>query len=151
MKLIKLIFVCIALLTAANSLDAAGSPTLNWRTNYEEALNESKQSSKPIVLFFTGSDWCGWCNKLESEVFDTQAFQDLAGDKFIFVKLDYPMYAPQDPRLASQNKQLQKKYNIRSYPTLVVLDRNQQQIGLTGYKAGGGRAYAAHVLEMVKN
>lgn len=150
MKTFFSFIMCIMLLTASKALDAAETTQkLNWSTNYEEAVNQSKSTGKPIILFFTGSDWCGWCNKLEDEVFDTRAFQENAGNKFVFLKLDYPLYTTLDPRTTAQNKELQKKYGIRSYPTLILLDADQQQIGTTGYKPGGGKTYASHVLKMV--
>lgn len=150
MKFLTTFFMCMMLLVIAQKAHAAQTThNLPWLTNYEEAVSLSKSTSKPIVLFFTGSDWCGWCNKLEEEVFDTQAFQESAGNKFIFLKLDYPLYTSLDPRTNAQNKQLQKKYDIRSFPTLVLLDTDQQKIGTTGYKPGGGKIYATHVLKMV--
>jgi len=119
-------------------------------TNYEEAVESAKQGSKPLVLFFTGSDWCGWCNKLEEEVFDDAEFAKLAGDKYVFLKLDFPLYAAQSPQLNAQNKQLQKKYEIKSYPTLVLIDaRDQKQIGVTGYRPGGSKQYVQHLQKMV--
>ena len=77
----------------------AGNSQLRWHNNYQEALDLAKRTSRPVVLFFTGSDWCGWCNKLEKEVLDTADFQQNAGDKMIFVKLDYPMKTLQSPWL----------------------------------------------------
>ena len=152
MKFLSSIFLCMILLSIPQNVNAgATSHTLGWLTNYEEAVNKSKATSKPIVLFFTGSDWCGWCNRLEEEVFDTQAFQQAAGDKFVFLKLDFPLYTQLDAHTNAQNKQLQKKYDIRSYPTIILLDSDQQQIGMTGYKPGGGKTYAAHVLKMVND
>lgn len=126
--------------------------SIRWFTNYEEALNESKNTSKPLILFFTGKDWCVWCNKLEKEVFDTQEFAAQAGNSFVFLKLDFPSQSALPPQQNAQNKQLQKKYNVRSFPTLIVLDSTgQQQIGTTGYRSGGGAAYAAHLKKMVND
>ncbi|MFN4173818.1 MAG: thioredoxin family protein, partial [Parachlamydiaceae bacterium] len=124
---------------------------LAWQTNYQSALSQAKSSGKPIVLFFTGSDWCGWCKKLEQEALNTPEFKQLAGDKFIFVLLDFPMNKPSDPTLVEQNKQLQQRYNIKGYPTLIILDKDGQQIGSTGYRAGGARAYAEHLLKIVQD
>ena len=124
---------------------------INWMTNYEEALNLSKSSSKPIVLFFTGSDWCGWCTKLEQESLGTPEFAQAAGDKFIFVKLDFPVNSTLPPAVAAQNKQLQKKYNVRGFPTLIILDGQQNQIGTSGYHPGGGRAYADHLSKIISD
>lgn len=151
MKFLQSICLFVMLLGTTQGLNAAPVKSLNWLTNYEEAVNQSKATSKPIVLFFTGSDWCGWCNKLEEESFDTQAFRESAADKFVFLKLDFPLYKSLDARTSAQNKQLQKKYDVRSYPTIVILDSNQQKIGMTGYKPGGGKNYAAHMLKIVND
>ena len=124
---------------------------LAWQTNYQSALSQAKSSGKPIVLFFTGSDWCGWCRKLEEEALNTPEFNQLAGDKFIFVLLDFPMNKPTDPKIVEQNKQLQQRYNIKGYPTLIILDKDGQQIGSTGYRAGGAKSFAEHLLKIVQD
>lgn len=141
-----LLLFCISTLNAAN----AHANGIKWITNYEEAIDLGKSSSKPVILFFTGSDWCGWCNKLEEEVFDTQEFASLAGNKYVFLKLDFPLYAPQPQQLSAQNKQLQKKFNITSYPTIVIFDaQTQQQIGTTGYRPGGSLQYSQHLQKLI--
>lgn len=141
---------CLTLLCCIVGLQADSSQ-LNWQTNYEQAVNEAKASNKPILLFFTGSDWCGWCKKIDSEVFNTPEFANAAGDKFIFVKLDFPVATPNPPNIDAQNKSLQKKFDIRGFPTIVLLDGNQQQIGVTGYRPGGGTSYADHLLKMIQD
>lgn len=127
----------------------SGLEAVQWQTNYQGALEQSKSSGKPIVLFFTGSDWCGWCTRLEDESLSTKEFSNAAGDKFIFVKLDYPLYTTIDPKISSQNKELRKKYDIRSFPSLIVIDADGRQMGVTGYRPGGGGEYAKHLLKLV--
>lgn len=131
---------------------AEASPAkLNWVTNYEEALNTAKSEKKPLLLFFTGSDWCGWCHKLENEVLDTMDFSDAAASKFVFVMVDFPMKKAQDPKLAQQNKELQKKYDVKGFPTVILIDAQQNQIGVTGYRPGGAKAYVDHLMKMVND
>jgi protein disulfide-isomerase len=148
-----LTFFCSILLSGTSCLSATEGTLnghVNWLTNYEEAVSQAKASSKPIILFFTGSDWCSWCTKLEQESLDTAEFVQNAGDKFIFVKLDFPLNTTLPPLIASQNKELQKRFNIRGFPTLVILDSQQQnQIGTIGYRAGGGKMYSDHLSKMV--
>jgi protein disulfide-isomerase len=125
---------------------------LRWFTNYEEAVGQARATSKPLVLLFTGTDWCTWCKKLEQEALDTPEFAEAAGNRFLFVKLDFPLYSPQDPQLKAQNKQLQQKFDVRSFPTIILFDAQQnQQIGTTGYRPGGGRQYADHLLKMLND
>ena len=128
---------------------AQSSGRINWQTNYDEALRLSKSSSKPVVLFFTGSDWCSWCKKLEQEALHTPEFADAAADKFIFVLLDFPMNTTLPADLTAQNKKLQKQFEIQGFPTLVILDSQQKKIGSAGYRPGGGKAYAQFLLKLV--
>lgn len=130
---------------------ATTASKLNWMTNFNDASALAKKEKKPLVLFFTGSDWCGWCHKLENEALSTGEFYDAAGDKFIFVLLDFPLKSPLDAKTTAQNKELQRKYGVQGFPTIVLLDDNLQKIGQTGYQAGGGRAYAEHLKKMVES
>lgn len=132
-------------------LFASMEPQINWYTNYDSAVKEAQSTSKPLVLFFTGSDWCIWCNKLESEALDTREFINRVGDKFIFVKLDYPRTGYKDAESNTINGQLLKKYSIQGYPTLVVINSKEQNLGTTGYLPGGGTVIADKLLSMVKN
>lgn len=148
------IFLSLCLLWIAPLLEGASSTQtskLNWQTNYEEAVSQSKSGKKPLLLFFTGSDWCGWCHKLENEVLLTTDFSDAVGDKFIFVMVDFPLRSPLEPKLLAQNKELQKKYDVKGFPTIVLLDEQQQQIGVSGYRPGGATSYAEHLLKMIQD
>lgn len=122
-----------------------------WLTNYEEAVKQSRNQSKPMLVFFTGTGWCPACSKLEQEVFDTQSFAELAADKYIFLKLDFPQDKSLiDGQTAAQNKHLLKKFDVRSFPTVLLLEpKNQVEIGITGYRPGGPRQYASHLSRMV--
>jgi protein disulfide-isomerase len=152
----KFTFIFCSLICIFSSLTQAQTPgaraTIQWQTNYEQAVQQSKATNKPLILFFTGSDWCGWCNKLDEEALETIEFADTIANKFIFVKLDFPLYSNQDPQAKAQNKELQQRFDVRSFPTIVVVDPKQnQQIGVTGYRPGGGKLFAEHLLKMVND
>lgn len=150
----KLVFFICAIVTMGSCILYANNVPANvkWHTNYDEAVKESKSDSKPLLLYFTGSDWCGWCTKLEDEALDTAEFADSAANKFIFVKLDYPLYVNQDIAIKDQNKQLQQKFDVRCFPTIIILDpKDNQQIGITGYRPGGGKPFASHLNRLVND
>ncbi len=120
--------------------------SVQWLTNYEEAVKASKSEKKPIVMLFTGSDWCSWCTKLEEEALSSAEFAKDAGNNFIFLKLDFPLNSSQAPEVKAQNKQLQHKFDVRSFPLVVVYDpTTDKKIGSTGYRAGGGKSYADYL------
>ena len=143
------VLVTLILLPTAALLTGAphskGGHHLPWTTDYSQALERSKAEGKPVVLFFTGSDWCSYCTRLENEVLETASFIDSVKDKYIFVELDFPEHNPIAADLKAQNKKLQEKYGVRSYPTIIIVDGNGQKLVQTGYKEGGGKFYASHL------
>jgi thioredoxin-related protein len=105
---------------------------LNWTTSYDNAAAESKRTGKPILAFFTGSDWCGWCSRLQNEVFKQPQFGTWA-EKLVLLELDYPKYKPLPPALLGQNARLKTKYGITGYPTILFLDADGRVLGRSGY------------------
>lgn len=130
-----------------NSLEAN---TIGWMDSYDEGVQQSTDQSLPMALFFTGSDWCTWCHKLEDEALDTPEFAEAAGDKFVFVKLDYPMKTKQSDEMIIQNRELQQKFDVKSFPTMILVAPDGRTIGVTGYRPGGGQGYADHLIEMAQ-
>lgn len=145
----KFLILLYAVLVSFNLSAEHGQSRINWITNYEEALNQSNANSKPILLLFTASDYCPWCVKLDSEVFQTEEFANAAADKFIFVMLDNPSNGKLPANLLAQNQQLKKQYRVKGFPTVILINGKGQKIGETGYKQGGGKQYAEHLLKMV--
>jgi protein disulfide-isomerase len=120
-----------------------------WLTDMNKAIAISKEENKPIFLFFTGSDWCGWCIRLQNEVFKTPEFTTWAKEKVVLVELDFPRRKQLEETLRNQNNQLQQLFQVRGYPTVwftkegVGVDgkTSLEQIGSTGYVAGGPTAW----------
>ncbi len=140
-------YVCFFILLSCLSSLSLYAEGIYWQTNYDSALAEAKQTKKPVLLLFTMSEGCTYCTKLKEEALDTKEFAEKAENRFVFVKLDYN--AP-TPELRAQHDQLQRKYNIRGYPTIIILDpKEERQIGVTGYRPGGGRQYADHLLQFI--
>lgn len=112
-----------------------------WMTDMDAAMKLSAKTGKPILADFSGSDWCGWCVKLDREVFSKKAFKDFAKDNLILVLLDFPRSKPMSAKLKKQNAALAAKYGIRSYPTVLLLDSKGKVIVKTGYRRGGPQGY----------
>jgi protein disulfide-isomerase len=108
-----------------------------WTTDYEAALATASGSNRKILLFFTGSDWCGPCKRLDGEILGTVEFLDYARENLVLVKLDFPKHMEQSDQLKAQNAQLAERYKIRGYPTVVVLNSSGEPLGTIGYMRGG--------------
>lgn len=121
---------------------------LTWQTDMNKAMELSKKEKKPLLLFFTGSDWCGWCMRLQKEVMKTPEFTKWANDNVILVELDFPRNTPQSPEIKKQNMELQQTFAIQGYPTVWFVNAskkdgkiNLEKLGSTGYVAGGPNAW----------
>jgi protein disulfide-isomerase len=128
---------------AADSQPAAKpqQPKPLWVTNYDKAMEQAKAEKKIVLLNFTGSNWCGWCIRLKNEVFNTPEFKAFAEQNLICVELDFPRGIQQAPELKAQNQKLQQKFQIRGYPTIVILDSDGKHLGNMGYQQGGPKAW----------
>ncbi len=109
----------------------------DWTTDVRAAISQAQAQKKHIFLFFTGSDWCGWCKRLNHEILSTDEFQRYASDKLVLVKLDFPRYHPIPEDVKAQNEQLASHFKIRGYPTVIVLDGSGKPLGELGYQEGG--------------
>ena len=112
-----------------------------WFQSYEQAVVAAQASGKPILVDFTGSDWCGWCIRLDQEVFAQPEFREWAQNRVILLKVDLPRQTPQPPALKQQNENLRDKYQIDSYPTILFVDPQGNKIGRTGYEQGGPQVW----------
>src|SRR5215213_4076122 len=92
-----------------------------WSDEYETALAQAKKENKKILLDFTGSDWCGWCKKLDAEVFSQPEFKEYAAKKLVLVEVDFPRGFKLPEATKKQNDALQSKYRIQGFPTIVLL------------------------------
>jgi thioredoxin-related protein len=141
--------IIVALLLFAGSF-AADAQELVWETNVTKAMAISTETKKPLLLFFTGSDWCGWCIRLQKEVLKTPEFAAWAKENVVLVELDYPRKAPQTDDIKKQNNELQMAFGIQGFPTIILANAttkegkvNFEGIGSTGYVAGGPSAWLA--------
>lgn len=136
-------------LCAVLTLVGVNAAELEWQTDLPKAQTQAKTEKKLVMLDFTGSDWCGWCIKLNKEVFSQPAFAEYAKKNLVAVEVDFPHKKKLSAAQKQANDALAKKYQIQGYPTIIVLDSDGQKIGQLEYKPGGPKAFIA-ALEKLK-
>lgn len=114
---------------------------LDWSTDYNAALAKAKAENKKVFVFFTGSDWCGWCIRLQKEILMTAEFSQYAREKLVLVELDFPRNKPQPAAVKQQNRSLAQKMGVEGYPTVIVLNSSGKQVGKMGYQQGGPKPF----------
>ena len=135
--------------TSTAKKQAASGPNaaenLTWQTDYTAALAQAKAENRQVFLFFTGSDWCSWCMRLNKEILSTAEFARYAKEKLVLVEVDFPKKERQPATLKSQNAKLAKLYHIEGYPTVIVLDSSSKKIDELGYQEGGPKPFIDHL------
>ncbi len=135
------------MLVAASSVSLAGD---GWLTNWEQAKAKAKADKKPILINLTGSDWCGWCIKLEKEIFSQKAFKDFAAENLVLMEADFPKKKELPAELKKQNAALEKEYLAGGYPTVYLLDAEGKKLSEDlGELKGGTDAYIAKLKELL--
>ena len=130
----KIVLSCLLLVGSVFFVNAQDSIevkyTVNWEQNFSKAEKIAKKKDKSLLIFFTGSDWCGPCKMLVEDFFETEQFKSIA-DK------DLVLYEANNPRnkdlvtdaQREDNLKLGSKFNVSSYPTIIVLNSKGKEIG----------------------
>jgi thioredoxin-related protein len=90
-----------------------------WSDDLDKALEKAKAEKKPVLVEFTGSDWCPPCIAMRKNVFTKKEFVTAASKKFILVELDFPKG---NEELSKKNEPMAQKYKIEGFPTVILLD-----------------------------
>ncbi len=142
----------LAFLKMAKPMEDPGS---QWIEDISIAKAKAAYFGKDILMDFTGSDWCGYCIKLENQVFSQAAFKEKASQSFVFVKLDFPRRKKQLAHIVAQNNRLSAefsaKYGLQGYPTLYLATAEGTPYGRAGYVPVTAKEYADGLVEMRKN
>src|SRR6476661_6350321 len=96
-----------------------------WQTDFEKATVVAKESHHPILLYFSGSDWCGPCIRLRKEIFGSDPFMNMADTTLVLVNADFPRSSKHqlEKSLQHQNDKLASLYNeAGKFPLTVLID-----------------------------
>jgi thioredoxin-related protein len=139
------LFLLLALCAACQ----VRSENLEWFTDAEAAQAKAKEENKLVLLDFTGSDWCIWCQRLKRNVFDDPEFAQYAKSKLVLVEVDFPQHKTLSEARQQANARLQNSHHINSYPTIILLDSDGKQVARMGYVFGGASSFIAKLEKKV--
>lgn len=139
----------LTLLAASPAVLAAGGGE-GWYDDFDKALAAAKEQKKDLLVDFTGSDWCGWCIKLDEEVFSHEVWKEGVKDDYVLVALDFPSTDEVKAKVPNpeRNEELKNKFGIRGFPTILLMTSDEDVYGQTGYQRGGPEKYLEHMEEL---
>jgi len=79
MKLVSKIFLFV-LLSSFNV----------WQPDFSTAKKIAKEKHQPILLSFSGSDWCIPCIRMRKDIFDNKSFLQMADSTLVLYNADFP-------------------------------------------------------------
>ncbi len=147
-KNILIVLMSVVMILACGT--SGSGAELKWEGNLEQALEKAAAEGKVVLVNFTGSDWCGWCIKLKDEVFKKKEFIEYAKSDLILVELDFPRAVQQTEETKQYNAALMKEYEVRGFPTIILLSGDGEILLRTGYQPGGAASYVKHLRDAVK-
>ena len=148
-KIFSLVVLFATLSITGFAQDLANYKAKNegWHTQIEVAYAESQETGKPIMANFTGSDWCGWCKRLDKSVFIHKEFKDWAAKNVVLLELDFPRRKQVPSEIQRQNADLQRAFQVRGFPTVWLFDLTKDDAGQFNVNALGKTGYTKTVAE----
>jgi len=142
------LLVCVSVFSQGESNTSIHNANI-WEKDYSKAKLKAKKQDKPLLIFFTGSDWCGPCKKLVSDFFESDRFKKLASDKFVLYEADFPRNRDLiSKKQRSDNNSLKIKYNVQAYPTIMLVNGNGDVLGRRkGYNLMRDPSYHFELIE----
>lgn len=134
---------------AVNTLKKGVEPG-KWTQDLASAKKYAQEKNLPIMVMFTGSDWCFWCKLMDKDVFAGDAFSKWAKDKLVLVTIDYPKDKTKVPaEYVDRNQQLGREFHVQGVPSYVFLKPDgKTEIGRLG--AGRDKTTQSFIAEVNK-
>ena len=152
MKSIKVVLVVLFAIGLMSMKLNSLSESDNWLKSIEEAKVLALDQQKPILLVFSGSDWCRPCIMQHQRVFGSDKFKEYAQENLILVQVDFPKKKDNVLPEAQQahNGALAQKFNPKGYfPTNVIIDGEENELGRFGFQ-GNPDQFIAQVEAKIK-
>lgn len=102
-----------------------------WQAKLDKAQEESKLTGLPILIFFTGTSWCSYSEKIEDALFSQKAFKTFANENLVLLLVDF---GPGGRAKNDDDQKLKSDYEIETVPTYFLIDKAGNKLAKGGYE-----------------
>jgi hypothetical protein len=119
----------------------------SWHTSYTESTRQSKQSGKPLLIWFTDTAHSPLCRKLSADLFSNSGFDGWASKRLVRLRVDSTISAKEKSENIGAKKhnyivKLKKRYKVMGSPTVLILSPKGAVVGrYRGYKKDSADYY----------
>ncbi|MGE0077181.1 MAG: thioredoxin family protein [Bacteroidales bacterium] len=123
-----------------------------WHNDYNKTLEIAKAKNRPILIVFSGSDWCKPCIKLREQILVKPEFSKWAKDNAVCVTADFPKQKKNalSPMQQKQNEVLAEKFNPNGiFPLVIILNSNEKILGFKGFEDVSPEQFTKGLTEII--
>ncbi|PLW93552.1 MAG: thioredoxin family protein [Marinilabiliales bacterium] len=151
MKTIFLILLTLSI-SVLYAQDAVDPDTALWHTDYQHIIAESQERDLPILMVFSGCDWCKPCIKLKNQILETEEFENWAETHTVCIVLNFPSSKKHalSKEQTEQNEALAERFNkCGIFPLVLILNSDEEILGNLGYEDISVAEYIAKIEEII--
>ncbi|MBN2727999.1 MAG: thioredoxin family protein [Bacteroidales bacterium] len=151
MKGFLVIFLTLSI-SALYAQDAVDPDTALWHTDYQHIITESQERNLPILMVFSGCDWCKPCIKLRNQILETEEFEKWAETHTVCIVLNFPSSKKHalNKEQTEQNEMLAEKFNqCGIFPLVIIMNSDEKVLGNLGYENVSVAEYIAKIEEII--
>ena len=114
--------------------------------NAEEAFANAKQKNLPVLLVFSGSDWCLPCKRLEKNILGDTIFKNFAQQQLVTFVADFPQKKKLSASQKVSNEKLADEFNPKGiFPLLLLIKPNRTIVASLEYENYSARDFVKQV------
>ncbi len=130
MQILSTILILLFLIPFSGDQEKA-VPRLQW-LSFEEGIKQAEKTNKKIMVDVY-TTWCGWCKKLDAEVYADSGVAACLRDNYICIKIN----AESSKKLTYKGEKFSEQelaaaFGATGYPTIVFLEPDAKPITKLG-------------------
>ena len=118
----------------------------------QDAFSIARELQRPVLLIFSGSDWCLPCQWLEEKIFSDTVFKNFAKDNLVILKADFPQKQKLPQEQTGINEKLAEEFNPEgTFPLLELVTPKRTVLTLLQYINYSPKEFVNQINEILQS